>query len=455
MTIRRATSIERARAIAAIGTTFVLMGALQPTRGATQAGANGATQSSIPSDGGAVKAGDVIVWRVNKAITLQSASTTTSSAPAATPPAAAAAAPNAADVAAAAKALSQAAHDLLDAAGPPPDPSASGAQAFNAMVAATQKADAEMNRDVAAATAAGSAVVPTLAGTQQAASDFVDAAADNVSSAVSNADRMLAKAELLIATTALKKLSAAARAPTPAEASAQTLCFPYDSRFNVTSVVAATKNPIASGTSSATASNTQIVYGHFPKNFSYEIAHPFHFHALPGVTPPKRGDLTPQSPRQSSPCGATVPMPAYEETYAFTSDQLSENDFNRQGFTWGGLVIPYKYYFKDHSIKSNSSVVAFLGYEGWFPGMSLAGVVALGPGTAPTTSNASPAGGGSSASSSITAVTYTVALGLIASFGDSQTFKAGLMFGKDYQGNPSTFPYENKLWMALSIGAGF
>jgi hypothetical protein len=53
-----------------------------------------------------------------------------------------------------------------------------------------------------------------------------------------------------------------------------------------------------------------------------------------------------------------------------------------------------------------------------------------------------------------TLVTYTAAVGFIAAFGDG-TVKAGLMFGRDYQGNAAAFPYENKTWMALSIGAGF
>jgi hypothetical protein len=38
--------------------------------------------------------------------------------------------------------------------------------------------------------------------------------------------------------------------------------------------------------------------------------------------------------------------------------------------------------------------------------------------------------------------------------GDSKTVKAGLMFGKDWQGKGAGLQYEGKTWIALSIGAG-
>lgn len=247
--------------------------------------------------------------------------------------------------------------------------------------------------------------------------------------------------------------------PSPSNAgtaadTAQTVCFPVNGRFDVTSVVAATKSNSAGSSTGATASNTQIVSGHFSSDTALSWFHWRHFHALPGIAPPKPGAPAPQTTSAASACGA-APLAAYDVTYNFTADRLNEQDFYRQGFTWGGLVIPYKYYFSDHSIKSNSSVVGFVGYEGWFPGVSLSGVVALGPGTAPTTSSPGAGSTSNAASSSITAVTYTAALGVIASFGASQTLKAGLMIGRDYQSNPANFPYENKTWMALSIGAGF
>ena len=235
--------------------------------------------------------------------------------------------------------------------------------------------------------------------------------------------------------------------PNDKAAVTSTACFPVRARFNVTSVIAATKGAPTTA-SAATPSNTQIVSGHFEASTKNSLLHPFHRNVLP----PKDGGV--------APCGAGVPNAESDKTYDFTADQLSKHDFYRQGFTWGGLVIPYKFYFKDKSIKSNSSIVGFAGYEGWFPGVSLSAVLAAGAGTTPSTSTSTTATSTTARltptiPSTATLVTYTVATGLIMAFGDSKTVKAGLMFGRDYQGNASAFPYENKWWMALSIGAGF
>ncbi|MGH8258788.1 MAG: hypothetical protein ACREUG_03760, partial [Steroidobacteraceae bacterium] len=177
--------------------------------------------------------------------------------------------------------------------------------------------------------------------------------------------------------------------------------------------------------------------------------------------PPPRRAVVATAPASQSPCGPMIHMAGYDTPYEFSADELSKSEFYRQGLTWGGLVVPYKYYLSARSFKSNASAVAFLGYEGWFPGVSLSAVVALGPGIAPSTSS-SPASSGSGPSSSAstspgstTVVTYTVATGLIGSFGDARNFKVGLLFGRDYEGKDAQFPYENKTWMALSIGAGF
>ena len=229
------------------------------------------------------------------------------------------------------------------------------------------------------------------------------------------------------------------------------VCFPESSLFQVSSVVAGS-TPAADQGQKATVSNTQIVSGYFPSKPGWKSLHFFHKWAL-GYAP----DTTPGA----SPCGPDYPLASYATTYVFTADDLKRNDLVRGGFTWGGLVIPYKFYFTDHSFKSNASVVAFAGYEGWFPGLSLSAVMALGPGISSSSSNPAaasstpPAATTPAPAGSATFATYTVAVGLIAAFGDSKTVKAGLLLGRDYQGKGSGFQYENKTWLALSIGAGF
>jgi hypothetical protein len=112
------------------------------------------------------------------------------------------------------------------------------------------------------------------------------------------------------------------------------------------------------------------------------------------------------------------------------------------------MVIPYKYYFNDHSIQGNPTTLLYAGYEGYFPGVSIAGVGAAGLGSAPS-SQSTPTG----TTSGSTNLTYSVALGFIATLGGS--IKAGVVFGRDYQSNAAAFKYENKTWVALSVGTSF
>ncbi len=269
----------------------------------------------------------------------------------------------------------------------------------------------------------------------------------------------------------LSAVSAPATPVAPAQATTDLQrCFPKDSLFQVSSVIAAATTtpggsaggntaaspPAPPAATTATVSNTQLVSGYFSSTSGFWTFHWLHNDSIP-LFSRKTAKGQPPATLQS-PCVPAWTVASYDTTYTFTADKLSEQDFIRNGFTWGGLVIPYKFYFTDKSIKSNSSTVAFAGYEGWFPGISLSAVLALGPGMT-TTTTTTPATTGTSptpaTTSSSTTVTYTAAVGFIAAFGDSKTVKAGLLFGRDYQGHGSGFQYENKTWMALSIGAGF
>jgi len=118
------------------------------------------------------------------------------------------------------------------------------------------------------------------------------------------------------------------------------------------------------------------------------------------------------------------------------------------------LVVPYKFYLSDHSFHSNSSAVGYVGYEGYFPGVNLAGIVALGPGTTSATQTTPAASPNTQPTTkTTTAVTYTAATGVVATFGGALKF--GLVVGWDWQGRGTGFAYEGKTCVALSIGAGF
>jgi hypothetical protein len=272
----------------------------------------------------------------------------------------------------------------------------------------------------------------------------------------------------------------------------KTFCAPPKSRFIVTSITPGTKAPAAQpvgspdstsgsgggddGTSSkntgATAANTQIVTGVFPSKRGglHHPQDPEQLQAQAKEAPAKStvaketavaagSEGTPSPGGDKSTCADN--LITTDVAYHFTTDDLDGVYTQRMGFTYGAMVIPYKFYFTDKSFKSNPSTVAFAGYEGYIPGLSLAGVVTLGPGLGSTTqssgNNSSTSGGNpsnQSTGSSATAVTYTAALGVIATFNGGPV-KAGLLFGRDWQGSGSGFKYENKTWMALSVGTNF
>jgi hypothetical protein len=460
----------------------------------------GSTQSSVSAAGDSVKQGDTIVWLSDKSIQLVESDAKSTAGVVSTA---------STDSAAVAQAIQVAASAAVNSAAAPatvPNAPVTAVAALKAAVFALTTADANAktagvsvgtiypisNTTVALAakdlqsaeqdslTAANSA---SSAVTAQAAAESAVAAAKPGSSvaqknasaapveAAKSLDQAAAfKAYFAVVTSAYELIvSASVKTSSVAIQKASTVCFPARSRFYVTSIAPATKNTqggaaggstsgattgtvqnASSAPSTVTTSNTQLVEGLFTT--SADLLHPLHKNAT------NAGLVQPGIQSEGAVCGTEAPVkPQLDKTYSFTTDELNKGDFRRFGFTWGGMVIPFKYYFSDKSIKTNSSVVGFAGWEGWFPGVSLATVAALGGGAASTTSPGSSSTNGSApnttTTSPVTAVTYTMAVGVVATFGGK--VKAGLMVGRDYQGNASQFQYENKTWLAASIGAGF
>jgi hypothetical protein len=238
-------------------------------------------------------------------------------------------------------------------------------------------------------------------------------------------------------------------APNGDKPSTTTFCAPSNSLFEVQSITPATSAAPAADADAkgksptgATAADTQIVVGTFP----------VHSGLLHRQSVPDKATAT------LSKCFDSPAQPVVMGTpYEFTSDKLDKVSTQRMGFTWGAMIIPYKFYFSDKSFKSNPSTVAFAGYEGYLPGVSIAGVAALGPGLTSVSTSSGASGSTTPASntntSTISAVTYTAAAGFIVTFGGS--IKGGVLFGRDWQGSGSGFKYENKTWMAVSIGTSF
>jgi len=234
----------------------------------------------------------------------------------------------------------------------------------------------------------------------------------------------------------------------------------------VQAVVAANKTAITDAAASGKAQtfDTQKVIGSFTSDVKI-----FHRQALP-YSPSGKGSSVfgklknSASKKVDKAAFATDPgcngshdpktLVDYDIPYEFTADSFQKVRSQRMGFTWGGLVVPYKFYLNDHSFHSNASAVGYVGYEGYFPGVNLAGIVALGPGTTSTTQTTPAANQNTqSTTKTTTAVTYTAATGIVATFGGALKF--GLLVGWDWQGKGTGFAYEGKTWLALSIGAGF
>jgi hypothetical protein len=143
--------------------------------------------------------------------------------------------------------------------------------------------------------------------------------------------------------------------------------------------------------------------------------------------------------------------------YSVSATDLQRYGSVRSGFTWGALVIPYKFETSDHSFQAVPTTAAYVGYEGWWPGVSVAHVIAAGLGASGSAQQTSSSGNLSSPTSSTssggTHASYTLAVGEMATLGGA--FKAGVLVGWDWQGSNSGFKYEGKTWVAISVGAGF
>ncbi len=354
------------------------------------------------------------------------------------------------------------------------------AAAYAADQAKTAKAKSDA-ADLVAAEAVKAATEPNASPATKAAA--AKATAD-AATAHKESDSKAASATAA-AKAASPAATGAASPPAAATSAAQEkkLCAPMYSRFNVQSVTAGSKVPSSatpssspnadststakqpskatSATGKATQADTVIVIGSFASDPKL-----FHGSALPFPPPPGSPATTKWLYKIRNPAGGSDlsasditcnnekgNIVAYDVPYEFTSDEFQRVRSQRMGFTWGGLVVPYKFYVSDRSFQSNSSAVGYVGYEGYFPGVSLAGIVALGPGTTSTTQTTPATTMAATTSKTTTAVTYTAATGVVATFGGA--FKFGLVAGWDWQGHGQGFKYEGKTWVALSIGAGF
>ncbi|MDP8986261.1 MAG: hypothetical protein M3N97_14735 [Pseudomonadota bacterium] len=135
-------------------------------------------------------------------------------------------------------------------------------------------------------------------------------------------------------------------------------------------------------------------------------------------------------------------------TYSFKPSDLEGYSTNRFGLAYGVVVVPNKVIIADRSFISSSSVLPYVGYEAWGPGIAGALVLAAGVGTATSSNQASTTPGQSTGAKA----TFSVATGIVGSI--AGVFKVGLLVGVDTQGKHSGFQYQGKPWIGISLGAG-
>lgn len=141
------------------------------------------------------------------------------------------------------------------------------------------------------------------------------------------------------------------------------------------------------------------------------------------------------------------------EVYAVKKDDLESYGYNRSGWTYGVLLVPYKYHRHDKSFSSETTVGPYIGYrQGWIGfDVSLVGSIGLASLTVPTT-----AADGSTSTSTLQG--FSMAVGVISSFRKNKSpIQFGLLIGRDWAGSNSATPYEHegKTWLGAQIGFAF
>jgi hypothetical protein len=135
--------------------------------------------------------------------------------------------------------------------------------------------------------------------------------------------------------------------------------------------------------------------------------------------------------------------------YIVKKSDIEQMSHARSGFTFGGLVVPFKVYMGHNTQLSASSTVApYVGFSADWDlfGITVTPVVAAGISLVPV---ANAATGGTDTKSA-----FTSAIGFEFDSAKNSAFHAGLLLGKDFlnkndRGNDPTI---NKIWVSLYVG---
>jgi hypothetical protein len=139
--------------------------------------------------------------------------------------------------------------------------------------------------------------------------------------------------------------------------------------------------------------------------------------------------------------------------------QLAQNATppNRYGFTYGGLVVPFKFELTGKKeFKGSASAAPYMGYRLGFEssGIELAPVVFAGVSNVSATKTTTTAATATTAASSSTSTSdlaaFSYGAGVIGIL--KQTFQFGVVVGFDHAGSGQGFQYNDKPWLAVELG---
>lgn len=134
--------------------------------------------------------------------------------------------------------------------------------------------------------------------------------------------------------------------------------------------------------------------------------------------------------------------------YTVSRADLDNYDFGRSGVTFGGLIVPFKFYLGgDNRITASSMVAPYVGFR--FPdffGITLQPVLSAGLGLVPVVD--------STTNTTETKASFSTAVGFVFTSSKSDSFNSGLIFGKDFlsEADQKADPQIDKVWMSIYVG---
>jgi hypothetical protein len=136
--------------------------------------------------------------------------------------------------------------------------------------------------------------------------------------------------------------------------------------------------------------------------------------------------------------------------YTFDKAAIEKMDYYRHGWSFGGLLVPYKYQLSDKSFGSALSIGPYLGYRSEDRGSSLVYLMSAGYVSNIPVPLADKSG-------TVNRSGFTVAVGVIATIDKGSGIQVGLIAGQDRLGSNSLAPYEyeGKTWLSIAIGFKF